>query len=102
MKYSRPSNTPAFCICEKCETLPAEERGKPRKIRIRRRSPYPQSRVQSVAHALQEVQREIEAELVVKLREADERGRAWFLCHAPRRRGSYPALVRRFSPNGRI
>lgn len=54
---------PQRCVCRRCATLPIEERAKPREVRIKRTSPFPDSRHKSAVYARQ-VKQELEAELL--------------------------------------
>lgn len=53
---------PAFCVCAKCIALPENERDRQHVLRMRRRSPYRNSRVQSAVYALR-VKKEEETKL---------------------------------------
>jgi integrase len=64
-RVSVPITHPPFCVCLPCAVLPIEERARSRVIRVRRKSPSPQSRVLSSAFALK-----VKAEEEEKLRRA--------------------------------
>ncbi len=53
-----PVEHPAWCLCEKCVSLPLEERATPHTYRIRRRSPFPDNRTETARYAREVVQKE--------------------------------------------
>jgi integrase len=61
-KIQPPIVHPPFCVCDKCSSLPAEERTRPHTIRVLRASRSPNSRTLSTVHAL-ELKTQLEREL---------------------------------------